>query len=60
MNHVDLSILGVHNIQYYNDDTGYGMTECGLFIFPGDVANTDKPIDGCNYCTPEETNTTTT
>lgn len=37
-----------------NDDTGYGMTECGLVIFPHEVVNTDKPVWDCNGCTPDK------
>jgi hypothetical protein len=46
----DLGILGVHKIQYYDDDTGYGTTQCGLAIFPHEVVWTDKPVWGCNGC----------
>lgn len=49
----DLGILGVHRILHYNDDTGYGMTECGLAIFPHETVFTDKPVWACNGCTPD-------
>lgn len=51
----DLGILGVHRMKYYNDDTGCGITECGLAIFPHEVVNTDKPVWGCNVCPPDKT-----
>lgn len=54
-NNADLGVLSVHKILHYNDDTGYGTTECGLAIFPHEVVNTDKPVWGCNGCTPDKT-----
>ena len=46
----DLGILGVHRIKCYNDDTGYGITDCGLAIFPHEEVFTDKPVWSCTVC----------
>jgi hypothetical protein len=27
----------IHNVKYYNDDTGYGETTCGKMVGPWDV-----------------------
>ena len=38
----------VHDVKYYNDDTGYGETACGKLVGPWDVTLAG-PFD-CTKC----------
>ena len=38
----------VHDVKYYNDDTGYGETACGNLVGPWDVTLAG-PFD-CTKC----------
>ena len=38
----------VHDVKYYNDDTGYGETACGKLVGPWDVTLAG-PFD-CGSC----------
>lgn len=38
----------VHNVQLYNDNTGYGSTGCGIRVLPSDVTTTG--IVNCRAC----------
>jgi len=38
----------VHNVKYYNDDTGYGETACGKLVGPWEV--TPAGAFDCKMC----------
>ncbi len=44
-----IQLQQVHQVKYYDDDTGQGMTYCGLPIGPGHVC--DPGPNECQSCT---------
>lgn len=39
----------IHDVRYYNDDNGHGLTACGIRVYPWSVTKCGKVT--CKRCT---------